>query len=77
MNNNVATFGSRLKELRTSVNLTQKDFATILNVTERSYQRYEGDKSTPNYDVLIFIADYYNVSLDYLVGRSNDPKINK
>ena len=68
----MATFGERLKELRKSKNITQKDFATILHVTERAYQNYEMNSSTPNYKLLLTIADYFNVSLDYLVGRTDN-----
>jgi len=71
----MATFGERLKELRKSKNITQKDFATILHVTERAYQNYEMNSSTPNYKLLLTIADYFNVSLDYLVGRTDDPEL--
>ena len=71
----MATFGERLKELRKSKNITQKDFATILHVTERAYQNYEMNSSTPNYKLLLTIADYFNVSLDYLVGRTDNPKL--
>ena len=73
----MAAFGERLKELRTNKNITQKQFAKIIGIEERSYQRYENGNSTPNYNVLIFIADYYNVSLDYLTGRSDNSTIDK
>lgn len=69
----MATFGERLKQLRLSKNITQKQMASIFDVTERAYQRYEGNQSTPHYHVLIALADYFDVSLDYLVGRSDDP----
>ena len=71
----MATFGERLKKLRKSKNITQKDFATILHVTERAYQNYEMNSSTPNYKLLLTITDYFNVSLDYLVGRTDDPEL--
>ena len=71
----MTTFGERLKELRKSKNMTQKDFAIILHVTERAYQNYEMNSSTPNYKLLLTIADYFNVSLDYLVGRTDNPKL--
>lgn len=67
----MATFGERLKQLRIESNLKQKECADIFNVTTRSYQRYEEDSSTPKFDSLIAMADYYNVSIDWLVGRSN------
>jgi transcriptional regulator with XRE-family HTH domain len=72
----MASFGERLKELRSNRQITQKNFAGIIGINERSYQNYEINASTPNYKTLIFIADYFNVSLDYLTGRSDIPEIN-
>jgi transcriptional regulator with XRE-family HTH domain len=69
----MATFGERLSVLRKERKSTQKQIAVIFGVTERAYQRYEGNQSTPNYATLIALADYFDVSLDYLVGRSDDP----
>jgi transcriptional regulator with XRE-family HTH domain len=66
----MATFANRLKLLRSNKNLTQKEFAKILDINERSYQNYEINASTPNFKLLLFIADYFDVSLDYLVGKS-------
>ena len=71
----MASFGERLKELRSSKHITQKEFSNIIGINERSYQNYEINASTPNYKTLIFIADYFNVSLDYLTGRSDNPEI--
>ncbi len=64
-----------LKKLRTSKNLSQSDMAEILDVSLSSYQKYERDKNciTPSLDVLMRIADFYNVSLDYLLGREPAP----
>ncbi len=73
----MTSFGERLKELRTLKQITQKELANIIGINERSYQNYEINASTPNYKTLLFIADYFNVSLDYLVGRSNNPHINQ
>ena len=60
-----------LKKLRNAKNLSQNDMAEILDVSLSSYQKYERDKNsiTPSLDVLTRIADFYNVSLDYLLGR--------
>ena len=66
----MATFADRLKLLRSDKKLTQKEFAKILNINERSYQNYEINASTPNFKLLLFIADYFDVSIDYLVGKS-------
>jgi len=71
------SFGERLKFLRTDRNLKQKQLAEIFKITERAYQYYEANKSTPHFKLLLTIAEYFDVSLDYLVGWSDEPKINK
>ena len=69
----MATFGQRLQLLRNSNGITQKHMSSVFQLTERAYRRYENDDSTPHYHTLIALADYFNVSLDYLVGRSDNP----
>lgn len=67
-------FAERLKQLRTNRKMRQVDMAEILKCTERHYQKIEyGKVNLPTLD-LIALADYFDVSLDYLVGRSDDPK---
>ena len=70
---NVATFLERLSSLKESNNLLQKDIAKELNIPLRTYQRYEYGEREPPLSALITIADYFDISLDYLVGRSDDP----
>ena len=67
------TFAERLREIRSARGLTQKDVYTAIGVSPIVYQRYEYGRS-PAFDKLISLADYFDVSLDYLVGRSDDPK---
>ena len=62
-----------LKRFRKSLGITQKQAASAANVAERLYQSYEYGKVVPSAKVLITLADYFDVSLDYLVGRSDDP----
>ncbi len=64
----------RLVELKKSGGCLQKDIAKAAGVYLRTYQRYEYGERLPTADVLIALADFYNVSIDYLVGRSDDPK---
>ena len=64
----------RLKGLRLSKNLTLKQVAETLGMVQRNYQRYETGEVDPPLSKAIALADYFNVSLDYLVGRSDDPK---
>ncbi|WP_320691328.1 helix-turn-helix transcriptional regulator [Monoglobus pectinilyticus] len=63
--------------MRISFNYTQKQVASNIGITERNYQRYEANDQRPSFDILISLADFYNVSLDYLVGRTKNPEINK
>ena len=66
----MATFSERVKELRKSKDLTQRQMANALGITERSCQRYEADNN-PNKDTLMKLADFFNVSTDYLLGRTD------
>lgn len=68
------TLNEQLKLLRTAQNLTQKHVADHLGIKEVSYQRYEYGDRTPNLNQLIALANFYNISLDYLVGRSDNPE---
>jgi len=70
-------FGKHLKLLRESGSLTQNQMAVILGITERGYRAYENGTSTPHFEKLLYLADYFNVSLDYLTGRTENPKISK
>lgn len=66
-------FGAHLKELRKSKGITQKQLALGIGGSERGIQQYELGERKPTYDMLIALADYFDVSIDYLVGRSDDP----
>lgn len=70
----VIIFAERLKELRNKHKVTQTVLADLLHVSQRQVSYYEKGQDTPSLPSLIAIADYFNVSLDYLVGRSNNPK---
>ena len=63
-----------LKRFRKLRKVTQKQAASAAGVAERVYQSYEYGKVVPAVTVLIALADYFDVSLDYLVGRSDDPE---
>lgn len=66
-------FSDRLKYLRTEKNLTQRDLANILDITSGAIGMYESGKRFPNSEILNKIADYFGVSMDYLMGRTDDP----
>jgi len=63
-----------LSKLRKLNKLTQEQVAKHLNMSQSTYQHYENGRSEPSIETLCKLADYYNVSLDYLIGRnfSND-----
>lgn len=63
----------RLKALREGRRIYQKEMAELLGLSLRGYQCYEADESEPKLATLIAIADYYQVSIDYLVGRTDAP----
>jgi len=64
-------FSSRIKALRKERGMKQSEMAEILGLKERSYQCYEYNERYPDFPGLIAIADFFDVSLDYLVGRSD------
>lgn len=59
----------RLKELREQKKISQIKLTQELNISPITYNRYETGKREPNIETLIKLADFYNVTLDYLVGR--------
>ncbi len=66
-----------LKEIRKAKGKTQQKVADYLGVTCRMVQFYEGGDRYPDVKGLIKLADYFDVSLDYLVGRSPNPKFDR
>jgi len=70
-------FPERLKELRRKHKLSQASLADVLKVSQRQVSNYEGGQDTPPLPSLIALADYFQVSLDYLVGRSDNPDMKK
>lgn len=67
------TFSERLVELRKARNLTQKQVYEGVGMSMLGYQRYEYGEREPSYQKLLALADFFEVSLDYLVGRSDEP----
>ncbi len=64
----------RIKNLREDADLTQSDISKHLNISQRAYSHYEnGTREIPT-NILIEIADYYDVSVDYLLERTNIKK---
>lgn len=67
----------RLKELRKKKGLTQIRLAIELNMSQNTISRYETGAHEPDVQTLIQLADYFNVSLDYLMERTDNPAITK
>ena len=73
----MADFSERIKELRFQNGMTQDDVGKIIGVKRTSIYTYEKGLNYPEVRGLITLADYFGVSLDYLVGRTDNPEINK
>ena len=66
-----------IRSLRIDHGLTQKQIAEIVNVKQNTYSQYEIGVLNYPIDVLIKLADYYGVSVDYLLGRTNKREVNR
>ena len=67
----------RIRDLREDADLTQKQVANALGIAESAYQKYEYGTNVPGAYALIAIAECFDVSLDYLTGRTDNPEINR
>lgn len=65
------SFAEILQELREDNDITRKDLAAILSISVSTLGMYEQGRREPNIDMLIKIADYFHVPIDFLVGREN------
>ena len=66
-----------MKQLRKANNLTQHEIANLLFITQQTYSCYENEEHDIPTQTLIRLADFYNVSVDYVLGRTDNPKMNK
>ena len=66
-----------LRDIREDRDIKQKDVAQYLNVSQNTYSQYETGVISLTAEVLIKLADYYNVSVDYLLGRTDNPTMQK
>ena len=66
-----------LRSVREDRDIKQKDIAKHLNVSQNTYSQYETGVISLTAEVLIKLANFYNVSIDYLLDRTNNPKIQK
>jgi transcriptional regulator with XRE-family HTH domain len=67
------SFAERLKACRANKGVAQSVVFTALEISRRAYQHYEAGTQEPTISVAVALADYFDVSLDYLVGRTDDP----
>lgn len=70
----VRDFSEVLRELRAEKRVSQKALGDVLGVGDRNIRFYETGERRPDFDGLLMLADYFQVSLDYLVGRSDERK---
>ena len=67
----------RIQDLRTDADMSQKQISEVLHISQRSYSHYEtGSRNIP-IEMLIRLANYYETSIDYLVGRTDNKKMLK
>lgn len=67
------SFPERLIQIKNDRKMLQKDIAAAVGLSVRAYQYYEKGQKEPTLSVLIRLSDFFDVSLDYLCGRSDDP----
>ncbi len=67
----------RLKELRKQRRLSQVRLSMDLHMNQNTVSRYENGVREADYKTLILFADYFNVSIDYLLGRTDNPEVNR
>lgn len=68
---------TNLKKLRLQKNKTQLNVQMDTGIEQALLSKYESGKRIPPTDTLMLLADYYNVSMDYIMGRTENPEINK
>lgn len=70
-------FGDRLQLLRKSKQISQQQLAEYLGLTKSTISRIESAQRAASIEVIYQLAEYFDVSIDYLVGRTDEPKVNK
>ena len=71
--NSMKQLGMRLRALREGIGLSQSKFADVIGSTQSSINRYENGQATPTVELLRKYADYFDVSMDYIFARCDDP----
>ena len=70
-------FANKIKNLREDSDMTQTDVAKLLKISQRAYSHYERGDREMSLESIVHIADYYDVSVDYLLGRTNKKEVNR
>lgn len=70
----MSKIGKRLKTLRESIHSSQSNLASMVGLTQSSINRYENGQAEAPYKVLLWYADYFDVSMDYIFGRADQPQ---
>ncbi len=70
----IKMYYNRLKEIREDNSLTQSDIAKVLNTTQQQYSKYELGIQILPLEKINILANYYNTSIDYLIGRTDERK---
>ncbi len=73
----MANFAERIKDLRIKHGMTQTAMGEIIGTKQDSVSTYERGKNYPEVRNLMILADYFGVSIDYLVGRTDNPEVNR
>lgn len=71
------SFASRLKDLRISKGLTMEQLGKDIGSTRATISNFENEQRKPSLEMIIKLADYFQVSIDYLVGRTDDPTFHR
>ena len=66
--------GEHLRTLREGMQISQAKMAELVGMKQSSINRYEGGETSPSYEVLLKYADYFDVSIDYIFGRTDNPQ---
>ncbi len=72
--NDIEIISKRLRELREGVGLSQNKLGKIASIPQSSINRYENGSATPPPEKMVWFADFYDVSLDYIYGRTDNPQ---
>lgn len=70
-------FAKKIKDLRVDSDMSQTEIANFLGISQRAYSHYEKADREISLDSLVKISDYFNVSIDYLLGRTNKKEVNR